>query len=204
MRMILAIFAMLAAGNLMAAPPDGIPRDLARQRATQISDLRYHLRFTLTPHTPSISGHEDLQFHSRFSGPLLLDFRDGTAANLIVNGVPVPAKMDHGHLELPVDAVHRGENKVSMDFTAPVATAGKAITRFEDQDDNTEYLYTLFVPMDADMAFPCFDQPDLKGRFHLQLTAPENWTAISNAAIKSQSPAGPGSGLPTKLNSGID
>ena len=75
MRMILAIFAMLAAGNLMAAPPDGIPRDLARQRATQISDLRYHLRFTLTPHTPSISGHEDLQFHSRFSGPLLLDFR---------------------------------------------------------------------------------------------------------------------------------
>jgi len=26
MRMILAIFAMLAAGNLMAAPPDGIPR----------------------------------------------------------------------------------------------------------------------------------------------------------------------------------
>jgi len=195
MRMILAIFAMLAAGNLMAAPPDGIPRDLARQRATQISDLRYHLRFTLTPHTPSISGHEDLQFHSRFSGPLLLDFRDGTAANLIVNGVPVPAKMDHGHLELPVDAVHRGENKVSMDFTAPVATAGKAITRFEDQDDNTEYLYTLFVPMDADMAFPCFDQPDLKGRFHLELTAPENWTAISNAAIKSQSPAGPGQRL---------
>ncbi len=195
MVMFLAIFAMLAAGNLMAAPPDGIPRDLARQRATQISDLRYHLRFTLTPHTPSISGHEDLQFHSRFSGPLLLDFRDGTAANLTVNGVPVPAKMDHGHLELPVHTVHRGENKVSMDFTAPVATAGKAITRFEDQDDNTEYLYTLFVPMDADMAFPCFDQPDLKGRFHLELTAPENWTAISNAAIKSQSPAGPGQRL---------
>jgi len=51
MRMILAIFAMLAAGNLMAAPPDGIPREIARQRATQISDLRYHLRFTLTPHS---------------------------------------------------------------------------------------------------------------------------------------------------------
>lgn len=139
-----------------------------------------------------------------FPAPFCSTSGDGTAANLIVNGVPVPAKMDHGHLQLPVHAVHRGENKVSMDFTAPVATAGKAVTRFEDQDDNTEYLYTLFVPMDADMAFPCFDQPDLKGRFHLQLTAPENWTAISNAAIKSQSPAGPGSGLPTKLNSGID
>src|SRR5438874_7969823 len=46
--------------------------------------------------------------------------------------------------------------------------------------------------MDAEMAFPCFDQPDLKGRFRLELTAPENWTAVSNTAIESQSQAGPG------------
>src|SRR2546421_7558250 len=167
MVMILAIFAMLAAGNLMAAPPDGIPRDLARQRATQISDLRYHLRFTLTPHTPSISGHEDLQFHSRFSGPLLLDFRDGTAANLTVNGVPVPAKMDHGHLELPVHTVHRGENKVSMDFTAPVATAGKALTPLENHDEHTHYLYKLVLPMDAGIALHCLFQTELKIPLHL-------------------------------------
>ena len=54
---------------------------------------------------------------------------------------------------------------MSAQFTAPVAPAGKAITRYEDRDDHTEYLYTLFVPMDASMAFPCFDQPDLKARF---------------------------------------
>jgi aminopeptidase N len=63
-----------------------------------------------------------------------------------------------------------------------VAAAGKAITRFEDRDDGSEYLYTLFVPMDAEMAFPCFDQPDLKGRFKLKVTAPTNWTVISNMA----------------------
>src|SRR5437773_617628 len=108
MRMILAIFAMLAAGNLMAAPPDGIPRELARQRATQISALRSPLRFTLTPHPLSLSGHEDLQFHSRFPAPRLLDFREGPAATLIVSGVPVPAKMDQGLLRLLVRAVHRG------------------------------------------------------------------------------------------------
>jgi aminopeptidase N len=190
MRILLAVFALSATSNLLAAPPpDGIPRELARQRAAQLSDLRYHLRFTLAPHAPSVSGHEDLQFRANSSVLLLLDFREGTAAGLTVNGVSVSAKIENGHIELPASAIHSGENTVSMDFTAPVATAGKAITRFEDKDDNTEYLYTLFVPMDADMAFPCFDQPDLKGRFHLELAAPENWTAISNTPIESQAPA---------------
>jgi aminopeptidase N len=187
-----AVFGFFTAGHLMAAPPDGIPRDLARQRAAQISGIRYQLRFTLAPHTPSVSGHEELRFHSNSSGLVLLDFREGTAANLAVNGVAVPAKIDNGHIELPANVIHADENVVTMDFTAPVAPAGKAITRFEDKDDNTEYLYTLFVPMDAEMAFPCFDQPDLKGRFHLELTAPENWTVISNTAVESQSQGGPG------------
>ena len=71
---------------------------------------------------------------------------------------------------------------VVIDFKAPVAPAGKAITRFEDKDDGSEYIYTLFVPMDADMAFPCFDQPDLKAKFKLEVTAPEDWTVISNTA----------------------
>jgi aminopeptidase N len=187
MRMILAVFALVWANRLMAGPPDGIPRELARQRAAEISDLRYHLRFTLTSHASSVSGHEDLQFHASSSQLLLLDFREGTATNLTVNAVPIPATIDHGHIKLPANAIHAGENILGVDFTAPVAAAGKAITRFEDRDDNTEYLYTLFVPMDAERAFPCFDQPDLKGRFHLELTAPDSWTAISNTAIESQS-----------------
>src|SRR5215472_7947523 len=194
MRMLLAaVYGLLAAGGSMPArQPEGIPRDLARQRATQISDIRYQLHFTLTPHAVSAPAHEELRFRASFSGPVLLDFREGTASNLTINGVPAPAKIESGHIELPASVIHAGENVVIMDFTAPVAPAGKAITRFEDKDDNTEYLYTLFVPMDAEMAFPCFDQPDLKGRFHLELTAPEDWTVVSNTAIASQSPAGSG------------
>ena len=93
-------------------------------------------------------------------------------------GVHISWKSANGHLEL-TDLLE-GENKVEITFKAPIATAGKAITRFEDKDDGNEYLYTLFVPMDAEMAFPCFDQPDIKGRFTLEVTAPGEWTVISN------------------------
>lgn len=195
MRVLLFTVVVFTSSSVIAQVPEGIPRELARQRASQISDVRYHLRFTLTPHAPTISGHEELQFRSTISGAVLLDFRDGTVTKLTVNGVTGLASLENGHIELPANEIHAGENTVIVDFTAPVATAGKAITRFEDKDDNTEYLYTLFVPMDAEMAFPCFDQPDLKGRFHLELTAPENWTAISNTAIESRSPSAPGQSL---------
>jgi len=189
MRLLLALFALSVAGNLLAAtPPEGIPHELARRRAAQLSQIRYRLRFTLTPHAPLASGHEDIQFHSSSSAVVLLDFREGTVMDLTINGVTLAARIENGHIELPANSISIGENSVSVDFTAPVAAAGKAITRFEDKDDNTEYLYTLFVPMDAEMAFPCFDQPDLKGRFRLELTAPENWTVISNTPIESRSP----------------
>src|ERR1700757_2071084 len=116
-----AVLGIVTAGNLLAATPDGIPRDLARQRAAQISDVHYQLRFILAPHAPSVSGHEKLRFHSDSSGPVLLDFREGTASNLTVNGVAVPAKVDNGHIELPANVIHADENVVTMDFTAPVA-----------------------------------------------------------------------------------
>ena len=104
--------------------------------------------------------------------PEWLDFREGSISVLMINGHAAPPTIQNGHIELPAKLLKLGENVVEIDFIAPVAPAGKAITRFEDKDDGSEYIYTLFVPMDADMAFPCFDQPDLKAKFSLTVTAP--------------------------------
>ncbi len=182
------IFILLAVScGFAAAPPEGIPRELARERASRISDVRYQLQFTLVPHAPSAAGHEELRFHLNTAGAVLLDFREGTADKLVVNGIAAPSAIENGHITLPATALRTGdaENVVSLDFSAPVAPAGKAITRFEDKDDGSEYIYTLFVPMDADMAFPCFDQPDIKGRFRLEIIAPASWTVVSNTAPES-------------------
>jgi aminopeptidase N len=177
-----SLFFVLSIAPAFGSVPVGIPRELARQRAEEILDVRYQLDFTLEPHANSTSGHEELSFQLKNAGALLIDFREGTASNLTVNGASVTVVAENGHILLPADALRRGVNKVTLDFTAPVAPAGKAITRYEDKDDGSEYIYTLFVPMDASMAFPCFDQPDLKARFTLALTAPSAWTLVSNSA----------------------
>jgi aminopeptidase N len=183
-------FLVVAATTAGASALAGIPRDLARQRAAEISNVRYHLTFTLIPHADTASGSEELSFELRAPQGVLLDFRDGAVSTLAVNGAAVDLRSENGHLELPAERLRAGQNTVRAQFTAPVAPAGKAITRYEDHDDNTEYLYTLFVPMDASMAFPCFDQPDLKARFGLELIAPASWTVISNTAAESESNQG--------------
>ena len=161
----------LSTSVAFAQAPDGIPRDLARQRAQQIKDARYELAYNLRPRADSIVGHEELRFvqnaDDRGILPEWLDFREGSISILRINGQTAPPTIQNGHIELPARFLQLGENKVEIDFIAPVAPAGKAITRFEDKDDGSEYLYTLFVPMDAGMAFPRFDQPDSKAQFLL-------------------------------------
>jgi len=167
-----------------AAAPSGIPRELARERARLISDLHYSLSFELKPQALTVPGNEQIRFRLKSAQPLLLDYRDGTVRDLRINKKPVGIVHENGHLLLRKEDLMEGENTIDVAFTSSVAAAGKAITRYEDRDDGSEYIYTLFVPMDASMAFPCFDQPDLKGRFRLFVGTPEDWTVVSNTPIE--------------------
>lgn len=173
-----------ALSSAFAQTPRGIPRELAGKRAMQVSHIRYHLAFVLAPNAATAYGEEEIRFNLKIPGPVLLDFRDGRLLNASVNGAALTLKAENGHLELPIQSVRAGENTVRTRFEVPIALAGKPLTRFDDHDDNSEYIYSLFVPMDASMAFPCFDQPDLKGRFSLELTAPASWTVISNTPVE--------------------
>jgi aminopeptidase N len=166
-----------------AGAPEGIPRALARERAARVSDVRYKLSFELAGQKASTAhGTEELRFVMHGAGPLLLDYRDGTVGIISLNGTFFPRALDNGHIQLPAGGLREGENVVDIEFGSSIATAGKPLIRYEDRDDGSEYIYTLFVPMDASMAFPCFDQPDIKGRFQLSVIAPIGWTVISNTA----------------------
>src|SRR5579859_3429358 len=127
------LFLILSAPTAFATAPEGIPRDFARQRAAQISDVRYHLWFVLTPHAPTVWGQNVIRFKLQAVSPVLLDFRDGTISTLMVNDAAVQVMEENGHLELPAEKLRAGVNTVRIEFTSQVAPAGKAFTRFEDR-----------------------------------------------------------------------
>jgi aminopeptidase N len=76
------------------------------------------------------------------------------------------------HIVLAPESLAPGENVVEIVFRAGDAPLNR----------NPEFLYSLFVPARAHLTFPCFDQPDIKARFTLELTGPAGWQAVSNGA----------------------
>ncbi len=179
--LLLATAMLLVVSKTMMADPvePGVSHALSIARAGRVSKLHYQLAFVLKERSATVDGVETLTFDSSAAGDLPIDYRDGTVQSATLNGKAIATELVNGHLILPAVA---GTNLLKIAFTSNAAPAGKAITRYEDKDDGSEYVYTLFVPMDASMAFPCFDQPDLKARFTLQLDHPESWTAIGNTA----------------------
>ena len=188
------IWAFLMSLPLAAQPPaEGVSRELARARAGQISEVRYRLSLHLAPDAEQLPGHAVISFTLRDTKqPVVLDFRDGTIEHPLVNAAPAEAEIMNGHIVIPARYFTAGHNTITLDFTSEIATAGRAITRFVDRDDGSPYIYSLFVPMDASQAFPCFDQPDLKARFKLDIAVPENWTVVSNTNVESAKASGAG------------
>ena len=184
---LLVVLLACALAKAQSAPEPGVAHALAQARAARLSGLHYALTYTLVPKAPTTIASETLTFTDSGapagSAPEVpIDFRDGALLTATLNGTALPTTLVNGHLMLPAAVLHQGANTLVTTFTANIAASGKAITRYLDKDDGAEYLYTLFVPMDADMAFPCFDQPDLKATFKLRITIPANWTVITNSS----------------------
>jgi len=169
----------------------GISLALARRRAAQIANIRYDLTLDLTASDRAIGTVQTLFDRHADSGDLILDFRGPVVTDLMVNGQPVSAAgRRNGHIVLPAERLLPGENQLSAHFEASIAAAGAPIIRFHDDADGQTYLYTLLVPSDANLLFPCFDQPDLKARFRWSLIAPSAWTLIANGAVAVKEPTG--------------
>ena len=152
----------------------GVSRALAEYRARNLRNIEYALTFTVPADKDKpVSFFETLRFWWTGDEDLQIDFQgdesqlDGV---IMVNGKAVDAIVRDEHIIIPQGSLRLGNNKVMIGGYS----SDKALNRHDD------YMYTLFVPDQARSAFPCFDQPDLKANFELELELPEGWVSISN------------------------
>jgi len=172
----------LCFSNIFAQLPrevleNGVSEKLAKERAENIAQITYDLYFNIPEDkTEPINGRVQLEFDFKENKiPLVLDFnQDYHKINTVaVAGKSVYWRYENGHIIIPDSAFQLKKNIVQISFEA----GDNALNR------NDEYLYTLFVPDRASTAFPCFDQPDLKGRYNLSLKIPETWVAVANGRM---------------------
>ena len=168
----------------------GVSRRLAEWRARTVRDVRYDLALDVTA-LDSAVGTVTVRFHRIGTDAAVLDFRGRRLTRARVNGRELPAgAADGAHIRVPASFLHAGENTLTFGFVAEIAPSGASIIRARDPTDGSDYLYTLLVPADANQLFPCFDQPDLKARVRLSLTAAARWTVIANGSVASADTSG--------------
>ena len=158
---------------------EGISLELAQLRKQEIKDLKYSLRFSIPEQKQeAVEGETRIQFTIQKPQEIILDFRESAdkVKEVSVNGQPTEYTFLNEHIMLPQSSTIEGKNEVYIRFTA----GNQSLNR------NDEFLYTLLVPDRARTVFPCFEQPNLKAAFTLQLEVPTEWEAVSNTSIASE------------------
>lgn len=158
------------------SPEPGISKHLAQARSKHLRDIRYRLHLHL-PESPdsALTGSVQLKFFlNSVRQDLVIDFRGQVHKVWKRADEPVDYRMENGHIIIPKKYLQLDENRFRIVF----ASQSPALHRHAD------FAYTLFVPDKASSVFPCFDQPDLKGRFQLNLITPEHWQAVSNGPLQ--------------------
>ncbi|MPQ47750.1 aminopeptidase [Marinifilum sp. N1E240] len=158
----------------------GVAKALADYRKANISNLVYELSFDIPEFkNDEIPGKNTISFDLLSTDQdLQIDFREkaNMIHKVICNREISNYRFESEHLIIPKEELIIGQNKIQIEFTAGNTSLNR----------NDEFLYTLFVPDRARTAFPCFDQPNLKAAFQLNLSVPSHWKAMGNGKLDSK------------------
>ncbi|MCD2115607.1 MULTISPECIES: aminopeptidase N [Rhodococcus] len=177
------------------APPN-LTREQAAERAAILSVDNYSIELDLTdgagaPGTTTFRSVTTVRFDATEGASTFIDLIAKTVHSATLNGDPVDVSgySEETGIALTGLAAH---NELVVDADCLYTNTGEGLHRFVDPTDDAVYLYSQFETADAKRMFACFDQPDLKATFDLQVTAPQDWAVISNADTVQTAAAQPG------------
>ncbi|MFG2038517.1 aminopeptidase N [Dactylosporangium sp. NPDC048998] len=163
----------------------------AVERARLLGVTAYDISLDLTdgagnPGEGTFRSTTEVRFTCREPGAgTFIEVAAATLRGATLNGEPVDIGgwSTEGGLALPGLAA---ENVLVVDADFGYSTTGQGLHRSVDPVDKEVYLYSQFETADAQRAFACFDQPDLKAAFTFRVTAPAHWKVISNMPLERQ------------------
>ncbi|KOY52153.1 M1 family metallopeptidase [Polaribacter dokdonensis] len=171
--LVVFLIASCTSSNKEIKLEEGISYDLAKYRKQQISDIVYNLHFKIPAEkTKSIASKSTINFTVKdLENDVYLDFNEATSKlkSVKINSEEVFVNHQKEHLILDKTKLILGLNEVEILFDAGETSLNR----------NNEFLYTLLVPDRASTLFPSFDQPDLKAKYNLRITAPKDWKVMA-------------------------
>lgn len=168
----------------MSAP--NLTREQAIERAEVVSVENYRIDLDLTdgagkPGEQTFLSRSTVTFTAKPGASTFVDIVARGVRSAVLNGTPLDIdRYDESTGLTLTDLAERNELVVEAD--CEYSHTGEGLHRFVDPADNTVYLYSQFETADAKRMFACFDQPDLKATFDIEVTAPADWKVISNGA----------------------
>jgi len=153
----------------------------ARERAALIGVHAYQVSLDLGV-GPNFATRTRVRFQCRTPGAeTWIDLIANSVEAITLNGRDLDPRVNFvGNRILLTDLA--SENELEVVASCNYMQTGEGMHRFVDPVDDEVYLYTQFESSDARRVFACFEQPDLKATFQIDVTAPDYWTVVSNAA----------------------
>jgi aminopeptidase N len=166
-----------------------ITRSETRERAQLLRVDDYDIALDLT-RGPDVFGSTSV-IRFRCGQPGASSYADlvaETVHEIVLNGVsidPAGAWAD-GRIALTGLAEH---NVLRVVADCRYSSTGTGMQRTVDSSDGKVYTYTNLEPAEARRVYADFEQPDLKAEFSFHVTAPADWTVLSNQPGPEPEPA---------------
>ncbi len=118
---------------------------------------------------------------------IVLNWLGVSVSNVTIDGQPAAVE-DHVKLLQqiwlrPAEPVQSGTHDVHLSFVSRIDNGVNSAGLWNDeamQGKVVPFLVTMFEPSTARTMFPCFDEPGFRAAFTLHVTAPAEWTVVSN------------------------